>query len=252
MCAKSATRRTQRLVAPARKCRHNRAADGRYPRRRPHRRSHSLVPIARSAPMSKTEPDASADKIVKSDAAWRSELTAEQYYVLRQHGTERPGASPLNREKRNGMFQCAGCGAALFASGAKFESGTGWPSFDRPAGPRTVSEHEDRLPVHAAHRGALRPLRRPPRPCLPRRPAGDHGPALLHQWRRTQVQPGGGLTLDRQPSDGRPPLRSRAQRARPNASRGVSRARIPDLGRLDPPRSTRNTAQQGRPQHARS
>ena len=61
--------------------------------------------------MSKTEPDANADKIVKSDAAWRSELTPEQYYVLRQHGTERPGTSPLNREKRNGMFQCAGCGA---------------------------------------------------------------------------------------------------------------------------------------------
>jgi peptide-methionine (R)-S-oxide reductase len=93
--------------------------------------------------MSETEPDANSDKVVKSDAAWRRELTAEQYYVLRQHGTERPGTSPLNREKRKGQFQCAGCGAALFTSDAKFESGTGWPSFDRPSGPRTVSEHED-------------------------------------------------------------------------------------------------------------
>jgi peptide-methionine (R)-S-oxide reductase len=93
--------------------------------------------------MSKPEPDATAEKIVKSDAAWRRELTAEQYYVLRQHGTERPGTSPMNREKRRGVFLCAGCGAALFASDARFESGTGWPSFDRPAGPHAVSEQED-------------------------------------------------------------------------------------------------------------
>jgi peptide-methionine (R)-S-oxide reductase len=93
--------------------------------------------------MSKNEPDATADKIVKSDATWRRELTAGQYYVLRQHGTERPGTSPLNHEKRKGVFACAGCGAALFASDAKFDSGTGWPSFDRPAAASSVSEHED-------------------------------------------------------------------------------------------------------------
>ena len=78
--------------------------------------------------MSKTEPDANQDKVVKSDAAWRRELTAEQFYVLRQHGTERPGSSPLNREKRKGVFACAGCGAILFTSEAKFDSRTGWPS----------------------------------------------------------------------------------------------------------------------------
>jgi peptide-methionine (R)-S-oxide reductase len=93
--------------------------------------------------MSKNEPDPTDDKIVKSDAAWRRELTAGQYYVLRQHGTERPGTSPLNHEKRKGVFACAGCGSALFASGTKFESGTGWPSFDRPAASRAVSEQED-------------------------------------------------------------------------------------------------------------
>jgi peptide-methionine (R)-S-oxide reductase len=97
--------------------------------------------------MSKTHPDKStedvAEKVAKSDAAWRAELTPQQYVVLRQHGTERPGTSPLNREKRNGMFLCAGCGATLFASDAKFESGTGWPSFDRPATKLAVSKHDD-------------------------------------------------------------------------------------------------------------
>jgi peptide-methionine (R)-S-oxide reductase len=85
----------------------------------------------------------SADKVVKSDAEWRAELTREQYYVLRQHGTERPGSSPLDREKRQGTFLCAGCAMPLFASGAKFASGTGWPSFDRPASDAAVTEHED-------------------------------------------------------------------------------------------------------------
>jgi peptide-methionine (R)-S-oxide reductase len=93
--------------------------------------------------MSKTEPHPTAAKIIKSDADWRSELTAAQYHVLRQHGTERPGTSPLNREKRKGVFACAGCGADLFASEAKFESGTGWPSFDKPATAQAVSEHDD-------------------------------------------------------------------------------------------------------------
>jgi len=93
--------------------------------------------------MSKSPPAESADKVVKSDAAWRAELTPEQYYVLRQHGTERPGSSPLNREKRKGAFLCAACAMPLFASGAKFDSGTGWPSFDRPASEAAVTEHDD-------------------------------------------------------------------------------------------------------------
>jgi peptide-methionine (R)-S-oxide reductase len=57
------------------------------------------------------------------------ELTPEQHRVLREHATERPGSSPLNHEKRPGEFQCAGCGAELFDASAKFDSGTGWPSF---------------------------------------------------------------------------------------------------------------------------
>jgi peptide-methionine (R)-S-oxide reductase len=68
----------------------------------------------------------------KTEEQWREALTPEQFQVLRQHGTERAGTSPLNQEKRSGTFVCAGCGNELFESGAKFESGTGWPSFSAP------------------------------------------------------------------------------------------------------------------------
>ena len=63
---------------------------------------------------------------------WEHCLTPEQFHVLREHGTERPGTSPLNHEKRTGIFSCVGCGLDLFRSDAKFESGTGWPSFFAP------------------------------------------------------------------------------------------------------------------------
>jgi peptide-methionine (R)-S-oxide reductase len=67
-----------------------------------------------------------------SDADWRQRLTSDQYTILRQHGTERAGSSPLNKEKRKGTFACAGCDLPLFSSDTKFESGTGWPSFYQP------------------------------------------------------------------------------------------------------------------------
>jgi peptide-methionine (R)-S-oxide reductase len=67
-----------------------------------------------------------------SDAEWRKRLDAVQYDVLRKHGTERAGTSPLNHEKRKGTFACAGCDLPLFSSDTKFESGTGWPSFYQP------------------------------------------------------------------------------------------------------------------------
>ena len=70
--------------------------------------------------------------VAHSDAEWRALLTPEQFTVLRQQGTERPFTSPLDREKRSGTFSCAGCGNELFSSKAKFDSGTGWPSFWRP------------------------------------------------------------------------------------------------------------------------
>ncbi len=71
-------------------------------------------------------------EVVKSDEEWRRLLTPEQYYVLREHGTERAGTCALLHEKRSGSFACAACGNALFKSGPKFESGTGWPSFFAP------------------------------------------------------------------------------------------------------------------------
>ncbi|EMD83870.1 peptide-methionine (R)-S-oxide reductase MsrB [Pacificimonas flava] len=68
----------------------------------------------------------------KSDEEWRRDLTPEQYAVLRKDATEPPGSSPLNDEKRAGMFACAGCGNPVFPSDTKYESGTGWPSFYAP------------------------------------------------------------------------------------------------------------------------
>lgn len=70
--------------------------------------------------------------VTKADAEWKTALTPEQYRVLRKHGTERAGTSPLDKEYRKGVFHCAGCGKALFASETKFNSGTGWPSFFQP------------------------------------------------------------------------------------------------------------------------
>jgi peptide-methionine (R)-S-oxide reductase len=68
----------------------------------------------------------------KTDDEWKKALTPEQFHVLREHGTERAGTSPLNFEKRSGTFNCAACGNPLFTSDTKFESGTGWPSFFKP------------------------------------------------------------------------------------------------------------------------
>jgi len=70
--------------------------------------------------------------VEKPEEQWQRDLTAEQYRVLRGHGTERAGTSPLNSEHRSGMFYCAGCGQPLFNSQTKFDSGTGWPSFYEP------------------------------------------------------------------------------------------------------------------------
>lgn len=87
--------------------------------------------------------ETSRPKIEKPDAEWRKELTPEQYYVTRQHGTERPFSSPLNVEKREGVYVCVSCGSPLFKSDAKYESGSGWPSFWEPLSPDAVTEHED-------------------------------------------------------------------------------------------------------------
>jgi peptide-methionine (R)-S-oxide reductase len=71
-------------------------------------------------------------EVTKSDAEWRAQLTPEQYRVLREHGTERAGTSPLDKQYGKGTFACAGCGLPLFSSDTKFDSRTGWPSFWKP------------------------------------------------------------------------------------------------------------------------
>ncbi len=73
-------------------------------------------------------------EVTKTDDEWRRSLTNSQYSVLRGHGTEFAGTSPLLREHRTGTYRCAGCGEPLFSSDAKFESGSGWPSFTAPMG----------------------------------------------------------------------------------------------------------------------
>jgi peptide-methionine (R)-S-oxide reductase len=79
----------------------------------------------------------------KSDAEWKKQLTPEQYHVTREHGTERAFSGPYLDEKRAGTFACVCCGAPLFSSETKFESGTGWPSFYTAADNGAVSEHDD-------------------------------------------------------------------------------------------------------------
>jgi peptide-methionine (R)-S-oxide reductase len=83
-------------------------------------------------------------KVTKSDEEWRKQLTPEEFHVTRQHGTERAFSGPHLNEKRSGIFACVCCGAPLFQSDAKFESGTGWPSFFKPLDDKAVDEHEDR------------------------------------------------------------------------------------------------------------
>lgn len=88
--------------------------------------------------------DSSRTRVAKSDAEWRSELTSQQYDVTRRHGTERAFSHPFHAEKTPGVYHCVCCHAPLFSSKAKFDSGTGWPSFHSPVANDAISEHEDR------------------------------------------------------------------------------------------------------------
>jgi peptide-methionine (R)-S-oxide reductase len=90
-----------------------------------------------------TSTEQTIDYMKLSDAEWHKRLDDAQFDVLRKHGTERAGTSPLNKEKRKGTFACAGCGLPLFSSDTKFESGTGWPSFYAPL-PNSVDTTTDR------------------------------------------------------------------------------------------------------------
>lgn len=82
-------------------------------------------------------------KVDRTDAEWRAELTPEQYRILRQGGTEPPWTGDLLNVKEDGEFRCAACGAALFDSASKYDSGSGWPSFTEPASGEAVVEHSD-------------------------------------------------------------------------------------------------------------
>jgi peptide-methionine (R)-S-oxide reductase len=81
---------------------------------------------------------------VKSDAEWRKTLSPEEFRITREHGTERAFSHSYYREKRDGTYNCVCCGAPLFSSDTKYDSGTGWPSFYAPADSNAFSEHEDR------------------------------------------------------------------------------------------------------------
>jgi len=88
--------------------------------------------------------EADMPKISKTDPEWREQLSPEQYRITRKHGTERAGTGPYLDEKRPGVFKCVCCGKPLYRTDAKFESGTGWPSFFAPVSDEAVAEHEDR------------------------------------------------------------------------------------------------------------
>jgi peptide-methionine (R)-S-oxide reductase len=96
---------------------------------------------------SNTNPDTQTspgvERMQKSEREWREELTPAQYEVLRRKGTEPPFTGHYTYEKRDGMYRCAACGTALFSSEAKFDSGTGWPSFTEPSNRANVELHDD-------------------------------------------------------------------------------------------------------------
>ena len=105
----------------------------------------------------KSEPEGNF-AVSKSAGEWQRELRPEQYNVLREHGTERPFSSPLNKEHRTGTFKCAGCGQEVFESRAKFDSGTGWPSFFIPIEGNVATSEDNsflmrRVEVHCARCG---------------------------------------------------------------------------------------------------
>ena len=115
--------------------------------------------LAAAVNSDRVETDQQGFAVTMSDEEWRQKLTPGQYRILRQHGTERAFTSALNKEKRHGSFHCVGCDWLLFLSENKYDSGTGWPSFWKPANEQAVSTSVDnsllmaRTEVHCAHCG---------------------------------------------------------------------------------------------------
>jgi peptide-methionine (R)-S-oxide reductase len=103
------------------------------------------MPTTHSADRNSMNPNfTSPSKVQKTDAEWRAELTPEQYHIMREKGTERPFTGAFVNNHADGLYHCGACNAPLFKSDAKFESGSGWPSFYEPVSPDAVTTHEDR------------------------------------------------------------------------------------------------------------
>ena len=162
------------------------------PARSPRSARPSPRAAARPAP-----PPPSASRSQRTPADWQRRLGPDRYRILREAGTEAPFTSPLDKEKRRGIFACAGCGLPLFCSATKYDSGTGWPSF-YAALPNAIRTKRRRRLRHDPHRGTLPPLRRASRPYLRRRPAADRQ-APLHQRPLADLQAGLGAPRSRQP-----------------------------------------------------
>ena len=126
-------------------------------------------------------------RVTKTDQEWRAQLTDQQYRVLRKAATERPFTGEYVNRHDDGMYHCAACDAALFSSDAKFESGTGWPSFTEPAVAERLSLSATGSP-HPPHRGPLPAMRIPPGPRL-RRWSRSQRAAILHQLCALQLSP---------------------------------------------------------------
>ncbi len=114
------------------------------------------IRIVEFSPTGQRKGTATVDKITKTDAEWKTQLTALQFDVTRQHGTERAFTGPLWDNKQSGLYRCVCCGTALFHSKTKFDSGTGWPSFYEPVARENVGTKTDtshfmrRTEVHCA------------------------------------------------------------------------------------------------------
>ena len=178
------------------------------------------------------------DKIEKTDDEWRGVLTPEQFHVLREHGTERAGTSPLNHEKRPGTFICAACEQALFDAGTKFESGTGWPSFWDPL-EGAVGTTEDRsffmtrVEVHCAncggHLGHVFPDGRPRRQRDDREQAGGGERRRAEQGHRDAADRAEATEVDLRAADALAhALHPRPQRLDPEAEERADPARPGD------------------------
>lgn len=99
--------------------------------------------ISEANPSAGEAAKAETRKVLKSDGEWRAQLTPEQYHILREKGTERAFTGALVNNHDDGLYHCAACGAPLFKSETKYDSGSGWPSFFEPASPHAVQLHED-------------------------------------------------------------------------------------------------------------